>query len=509
MIRIMEQQLKSSNKRIAINTIIIYVRMILIAFIGLFTTRYVLQALGVEDYGLYNVVGGIVTMLTFISTAMITTTRRFLNMEMGKKRGGSVNKVFNVCLVLHIGFAILAYLIALTIGLWYINNVLNVSANKIGDAKFIYFISTTIAAIGIINVPYQALMTAFEKFKSIAIIDFSTTLLKIPLVVLLIFYVGNCLRFYAIGVCVISAISFICYQIYCNKYFKETVKWNFCRDINKYKEILYFNNYTSLGAFAYLARSQGAALLVNYIFGTIVNGAYAVAAQIESQIIGLVTNLGTAANPQLTQSYSSGNYKRTFEIVSKITKFSILSMIILCFSAFIEIETLLKLWLHNIPENTIAFSKAVLLSLFVRSLALGIDGLIQATGKVKWYQIIQSSLLVLGLPISFCGFRLGLPAYFIVVAFMLTDLVKIVAMFLIVCKVTSMNFAEYCKIVYIPAIKVMFPLSVYYIGYRCLVDGSLLNHLIGFIITLFVSMIVCFCLGLTNNERKKVLKKIS
>lgn len=261
----MEQQLKSSNKRIAINTIIIYVRMILIAFIGLFTTRYVLQALGVEDYGLYNVVGGIVTMLTFISTAMITTTRRFINIEMGKKSGGNVNKVFNVCLVLHIGFAILAYLIALTIGLWYINNVLNVSANKIGDAKFIYFISTTVAAIGIINVPYQALMTAFEKFKSIAIIDFSTTLLKIPLVVLLIFYVGNCLRFYAIGVCVISAISFICYQVYCNKYFKETVKWNFCRDINKYKEILYFNNYTSLGAFAYLARSQGAALLVNYI----------------------------------------------------------------------------------------------------------------------------------------------------------------------------------------------------------------------------------------------------
>lgn len=156
-------------------------------------------------------------------------------------------------------------MIALTIGLWYINNVLNVSVNKIGDAKFIYFISTTISAIGIINVPYQALMTAFEKFKSIAIIDFSTTLFKIPLVVLLIFYVGNCLRFYAIGVCVISAISFICYQIYCNKYFKETVKWNFCRDINKYKEILYFNNYTSLGAFAYLARNQGAALLVNYI----------------------------------------------------------------------------------------------------------------------------------------------------------------------------------------------------------------------------------------------------
>ena len=378
----MSIQYKKDNKRIAINTIIIYVRMVIGALIVFFTTRYVLAALGVSDYGLYNVVGGAVTMLNFISIGMHTTTRRYINVEMGKLNG-DVNKIFNVCLVLHIGFALFIYLLAITVGLWYVGNVLNVSPEKLSDARFVYIISTTVSAIGIINVPYQALLTAYERFRQIAFIDIINSLLKIPLVMALLVYTGNHLRFYAIGICLMTIFSLLLYSAYCYCRFPDTVKWQFCKNKNLYKEIMVFNNYTALGAFAFLARSQGSTMVINYFFGTLVNGAFAIALQIETQLQSYVGNLTIAATPQMTQNYSAGNFQRSFDIVCSITRFCSLIMAILSFSIFVSLEPLLSLWLKNIPPGTLVLCQVMLLSLFLRSLGSGVDGLIQATGQVK------------------------------------------------------------------------------------------------------------------------------
>ena len=493
----------SGNKKIAINTIVIYIRMILVALISFFTTRYVLAALGVSDYGLYNVVAGVVTMLNFISIAMITTTRRYVNVEMGKK-DGDVNHVFNVCLVLHIGFAVFIYMLAITLGLWYINNVLNVTADKLSDARFVYFISTTVSALGVINVPYQALMTAYERFKQIAIIDFIAACLKIPLVIALVLYTGNHLRFYAVGMCLITFCSLVAYSSYCRYQFADVVKWNFNRKSPLYKEILLFNNYTALGAFAYLARSQGSTLVINFFFGTLVNGAYAIALQIENQIQNLVGNLGTASTPQMTQSYSAGDFQRSFYLVCKITRFSALMMTILTFSLFVELEMLLGLWLKNIPDNAILFSQAMLLSLLVRSFSAGIDGLIQATGKVKWYQITQSTLLVLAIPLSIFLFTMGQPAVFIILAFILCDIIRTVAMFIIICRITDFDFKRFVATTYVPLAKVLIVLTVFYLCYKTLPLNSLYIHITGFCVTLSVSAIVCMAFGMTKHERSKI-----
>ena len=169
----------SDNKRIAVNTLIIYARMAVTTIISLIATRYVLLELGQADYGLYNVVGGIVTMLNVVSIGMYMTTQRFINVEMGKGPNGNLNKVFNVCIVLHIGFALSIFIIGLTVGLWYIYNILNVLPEKLSDAVLIYFISTTVSAIGIINIPFQGLMLAFEKFKKMAIIDLLSNFMKV------------------------------------------------------------------------------------------------------------------------------------------------------------------------------------------------------------------------------------------------------------------------------------------------------------------------------------------
>ncbi len=500
--------ISQGNKRIAINTIIIYIRMILVAIIGLFTTRYVLLALGVSDYGLFNVVGGIVTMMSFISIAMITTTRRYVNIEMGKKENSDLNKIFNVCFVLHIGFALLIYIFALSVGVWYIYNMLNISQDKTADALFVFFISTTISAIGIVNVPYQALMTAFEKFKQIAIIDFLSTCFKVPLVVMLFYYPGNRLRFYAFGICLITFISFLVYHLYCKIKFSQIIKWKYYSDKKLYKEILLFNNYTSMGAFAALGRSQGSTMIINYFFGTIVNGSYAIAAQIETQVMGLVSNLGTAANPQMTQSYSSGHFQRSFDIVCKITKFSSLIMILLTFPSFLEIETLLSIWLHNIPEGSVDFCRAILISLFVRSLVLGLDGLIQATGKVRKYQIISSTLLISCLPIAVVCFNFGLPPVSIIYVMIATDLLRAICMFFIVCEITPFDLSKYIRFVYLPILSVMVALAAYSLVYIHIPINGIIFHFGGFVFTLIFCCVICFILGMSHNEKIKTLNNI-
>lgn len=205
------------------------------------------------------------------------------------------------------------------------------------------------------NVPYQGLLSAYEKFAQIAIIDFLTALFKVPLVIGLIYYPGNSLRFYAIGMCLMSLISFLLYTYACYKQYKPVVSLKFYKGLSLYKEILVFNNYTALGAFAYIGRSQGATMLINYFFGTIVNGAFAIAYQIENYVILLVNNLSTASEPQITQSYSSGDIKRTFNLAEKISKYSIIIMLIIIFPLNIELEFLLSLWLGQIPDNSLIF----------------------------------------------------------------------------------------------------------------------------------------------------------
>ncbi len=495
------------NKRIAVNTIIVYVRMVLVALISIITTRYVLKALGVSDFGLYNVVGGIVSMMSFFSIAMMTTTRRYINIEMGKAREGNLNKVFNVSLVLHIAFALMMYIIALTIGLWYIYNYLNVEQEKLSDAVFVFFVSTTISATGIVNVPFQALMTSFERFKEMAIIDLATTFLKIPLVILLLFYVGNQLRLYALGMCTIMFISLVAYHLYCKHYFDNIIKWKFYKEKELYKEILYFNNYTAMGAFAYLGRTNGSTMVINYFFGTITNGAYAIAIQIEGQIQNLVGNLSTAANPQLTQSYGAGDYGRSFDIMYAISRFGVLFMIVLCYSIYIELETLLGIWLEDIPPGAVDFSGAMLLSLFLRSLGGSVDSLLQATGKVKWYQISQSVLLIMGVPFAFLFFVLGFPAVYIIYAFIICDILRTIVMFIIASRVSVFSIKKYVFSVLVPMLKILLLLFAYYLLYNRIHFSSVYYHVLGFLFTLLYSSSVCLVLGLTKSEKQRIYDK--
>ena len=407
--------MQTNSKRIAINTIVIYVRMIVTTLVGVFTTRIVLKSLGVSDFGLYNVVGGIIVMLNIVSIGMSTTTTRYINHEQGEVNGNT-NKIFNLCLMLHAFAGLFLLIIAETIGLLYIYYVLNVSADKLSDAVFVFQVSTITALIGVINVPYQSLLQSYERFDQVAYIDIIFAILKLLFVLLLLVGTGNPLRVYAVGMSAITFFSFVAYTGLCYKQWYDVVRLRFYKDWKKMKEIFVFNNYVVIGAASYMGRSQGSTMIVNYFFGTAVNGAMAIAYQIENYLITFVTNIGRAASPQIFQSYAT-NVENSVRLTVNVTKYSSILMLLIVFPVFVAIEWLLGLWLGDIPKGTILFCQLTLVSAFLRSLSEGLPTLIQANGNIKVFQLTGSILELMCMPIAALAFYLGAPSATILVIY--------------------------------------------------------------------------------------------
>lgn len=500
--------LSKDNHRIYRNTIIIYVRMIIVTIVGLFSSRFVLQALGASDYGLYNVVGGLIAMLNFISTAMATTTRRFINVEMGKP-DGNLNRVFNISLLLHAGFALFILLIAETVGLWYIYNMLNVAEGKFADAMFVFQISTIVACIGIINVPYQSLIEANEQFGKAAIIDILTTFVKFGLVLLLLIYSGNALRFYAISICVVTLLSFILYHGICFRQWRETIRFKWYKNSPLYKEILVFNNYTALGAAVSIGKSQGSNLLVNYFFGTVVNAAFAIAYQVESYVYMFVNKLTLAANPQVAKNYAGGSMERVNMLIEKNSKYSILIMTIFFFTFSVELNYVLELWLKDVPPGTTLLCQLTLIDALVRSFSEGTFGFIHASGKIKWFQISSSIILLFNLPIGYFLFSMGYEAYWIIVCFIATSVLYRTFSLYLMNRLLDFEVKKYVINAYLRPLLVICILSFLCVIYKRVELFYSLPNILGIITFPFLSIFLVFMMGFNGNERKIMLDMLA
>lgn len=497
------------SKKILLNTIYVYGRLIITTILSLVSTRLVLEILGVNDFGLYNVVGGIVSILNIFCTAMHTTTRRFINVEMGKN-GGCINKIFNVSLKIHILLALFFFVCAEFIGLFYINNYLEVEANKLSDAQFIFQISLFVACVGLINVPYQSLMIAKEKFLIISIIDILSkgTLLLLVYLLFNFKYEVNSLILYSISVCFVTLLSFIAYFLSCRVIFFEEIKIKKYKDRSLYKEILIFNTYIALGASSYMARTQGAVLIINKFFGTIVNGAYAIASQVESYLILFVSNLSTASSPQITNYYSSGEKDKALDLVININKLSIFLMLFVCFVIQIELPFLLKVWLGDVPEYVLLFTYLTLLSAFIRSFGEGIPPLIQASGKIKAFQISGIIFTLIDLPISVLLFCLGYPSQYIIIVFCISSILSRVVSIYLMYKILHFNIKYFIKTSYLPILKVIPSLLLYIVIYKSINIDTGVEHLFGLFITVVFTFIVIFFVGLTKEERYSIFNFI-
>ena len=493
----------NKNRLIYKNTIIIYIRMLFVTFVGLFSSRFILQALGASDYGLFNVVGGMIALFNILASAMSTTSRRYINIEMGNPNG-NLNRIFNICLLLHIGFALLLLLVAETIGIWYINNILNVAEGKLGDAMFVFQISTIVACLGIINIPYQSLIEANEQFGKSAAIDMVTTTIRLGLVIALLYYPGNALRFFSIITCVLSLTSFSLYHIICYRSWPSVIKHRFYRDASKYKEMLVFNNYIALGAAASLGKTQGSNMIVNFFFGTVVNAAFAVAYQVENYVYMFVNKLTQASNPQVTINYSRENMSRVYELVERNSRICILIMTLFFFPFIAEVDTILALWLKVVPEGTELLCTLTLIQGLVTSFSEGTNGYIQASGRIKWFFITNSTLTILNLPLGYLLFKLGFEAYWIVVCFILTSLLTRINSLWLMQKLLKFDVWHYIRNAYLPPLSVIIIMTILIVAYRQLELSTLASHLIGLLIIVLITAFLVFGMGLTVSERRSL-----
>lgn len=495
-----------NNKKIVLNTSVMYVRLIVTTIIGLLTSRYVLLALGASDFGLYAVVGGLISLLNVLCSAMDTTTRRFINVEMGKP-DGNLNRIFNISRLLHIGFALFIFVIAETVGLFYIYNYLNVAPEKFDDAVFVFHVSTIAVAFGIVNVPYQALMEAYEKFNQIAFVDVLRSIVKFFFVYYLMFMGGDIIRVYAVGMALLTLLLLFFYNIACFCQWRDNIRYKFYKVSGTYREILVFNNYVAMGATAYIARTQASTMLVNYFFGTLVNAAFAIGYTIESYCMTFISSIETAASPQITKSYFS-NYERSLQLIETINRYSVYMLLLVLVPISAELEFVLRLWLKEVPEGTALICHLTMVSALTRVMFGSVNAIFQASGKNKWFQIVGSVIQLMCIPIGFILYKIGFPSITIIVLFIVGTLVDRCAIFYFLHRILNFNVVRYVRNVLVSIAPVVLCGGIIIIVYRQIGIENPLWRILGMLLSFSCVFLLIYVLGLNSIEKNAFRAKM-
>lgn len=493
----------SNNKRIAVNTVILYAKLIINIVVSFVAARLVLNALGASDYGLYNVVGGIVAMLNTIGTSMVATSYRYMAVELGKKEEGNPNKVYNTVFIIHLFLALLLLVLGETIGVYYINHYLNVDPNKIPDALFVLHLSLLTTAFAVITVPTNGLIIAREEFLFTSIVETISALLKIGFVIALIHMEGNKLRLYAIFLAICQFIIPLCYQIYCRLTDREIIRWKVNKNWQDYKDVFSFAIWILFGAMAVVGKNQGAALIINSFFGTVLNAAFGLANQVSYAFGQFTSNLRQAFIPQIMKNQNS-NEERSINLVYAISRYSYLTMNIFAIPLLLCMRGVLELWLGTPPEYTEVFVDFMLISGMISNLGAGFDASIQATGKVRKNQIGYSIINLMLLPIIFVLFKVGFPPYINVVVMVFLSIITLIFQIWIMTGLTSFDVKTYIQLTIIPSLNstavAFIPLYILHL----IIPESTIWVLVFLVIAVIWTVFSLYIYGISRSEKQMV-----
>lgn len=491
----------NANKLVAKNTLMLYFRMLLSMIVTLYTSRIVLNSLGVQDFGIYNVVGGVVIMIGFLNNALTVSTQRFLTIELGKSDFLQLKKVFNLSITIHFLIAIVILLLAETAGVWFLNSYLTIPANRLVAANWVYQFSILSFLISVISVPYNAAIIANERMNLFAVVGVLEVLLKLAIVYLLLFFNADKLILYAFLIFVVAVIVRIIYGYYCNKYFEECRRLKFFWDKELIKSMGLFASWNLLGVSAGIGYNQGVNILLNMFFGPVVNAARGIAFQVLGAVSNFVNNFQVAVDPAITKNYAQGNHSSTINLVSGASKFSFYLLLLLCMPLLIETRTILLFWLKIVPEYTVVFTRLILIDVLVCSLSGSLQILAQATGNIKWYQIIVSGILLLNLPTSYIALKLGYKAestFFVSIFYSCLALIMRISILRKIVDFPAKDF--FMKVIVRVCIVIILAVPAPLLVYNKMPD-SLIRFFVVLalsIISVFFAIIIC---GLTMTER--------
>lgn len=491
------------NKRIVKNTIALYFRMILIMLVTLFTARIVLNSLGVEDYGIYNVVGGVVLMLSFLNTAMAISTQRFLNFEMGKKNFDRLRKVFSMSLNIHIIIGVVIFILLEIFGIWFLETKLNIPASRLEAAKIAFHFSCLSLFFTIITVPYYAAIIANEKMEIYAYIGIIEVILKLVVAYLIMIIDADKLILYAILLFVVTVLTRLIYLLYSLLKFKES-HYFFFWEKKMFVSIFSFASWTIFGSLATLMKNQGVNIVLNIFFGPVVNAARAVSSQVDNALSSFVTNFHAAIKPQIIKSYAAEDTSYLLKLIFSGAKYSYFLLLCLSLPVLLETEQILKLWLKIVPDFSVIFVKLTIITALVDTLSVTLMSSIQATGKIKLYQIIIGILMLAILPFSYLFFKFGYPPETSYVIALIIFVFIVLARIFIVKRQINFSGFDYFKNVIWKAliVTVISTLPALFIIY--FYDASISRLFTTLFVSFFSVLITIYFLGIDKEERMKL-----
>lgn len=434
----------NDNKTIAINTVVLIIKLVITIVCGFIISRLILQSLGADNYGLYNVVGGIVGMISLVSTSMVATTYRYIAVERGKGDSGNPQRVYSTLILIHVALALLLIVIGEPLGAYYIYNYLSVTSASLDDAHFVFIFSLIATFFTVIAVPSNGLLIAEEKFLAMSVIDIVRTLLNVAMAFFLLEYAGNRLCLYSILMAVLTICNRIAYQSYCKYKYPQIVKFKLNKNLKDYKEIISFTGWTLIGASAVVGRTQGVAMVINLFFRNSINAAFGVASQLEHAAMQFTNTLRQSVTPQIMKN-QGGNASRSLNLVYAISRYTYLIMLIISVPLLLCMDTVLALWLgaDHVPPLSSVFASLLLISGMVGNLKSGFDASIQATGKIKNNQIGYTIINLSIIPIVYLLYAIGLPAYMNAFVAIILNVATIIFQAFIMRELTTFTFRDY------------------------------------------------------------------
>lgn len=495
----------TQKKRLAKNTLILYLRTIVTLAISLYTSRVVLQVLGINDYGIYNIVGGFVSLFAVVSQTMVASTQRFLTYELGKSANNHSREVFSAAMTIHIVLGLILILLFETLGLWFLNNKLNIETNRMVATNFIYQFSVITFVVQLIRSPFEASVIAHERMSTFAYVNIAEAVFKLLVLFLIPLITIDRLVQYGMYLLFLSLFVFVFYTTYCKIKFEEIVFVQ-VKDKNYYRQMVSFAGYNFFGSCSAIMANQGVNVILNMFFGVTVNAARGIALQVGNAISKFVGDFTTAIKPQITKSYAKGDLSYTISLVNRGSKFSFFLYLLFSLPIAIDTPLILKMWLENVPDYAILFVRWTLLISLLNTFANPLTTFAFATGDIKRLSIWIGCIRLTVLPVAYMLFSLGYPPAYAYIVCFLSDFVLLFVRLFIVCSVTKISALSYVKEVLSRAFLVLL-LSVFSSMFlHGLYNVAGVNSLFVFVVvSSIITTFIIAVVGLDTRERLFVI----
>ena len=503
-----KRNILEDNKRIAKNTLLLYIRLVFVLLISLYTSRVVLQTLGIVDYGIYNVVAGFVSMFAFLNTSLTNSVQRFYNFEKGKNGLDGIQKVFISTHYIQMILGIFVLLLTETIGLWYISNKMVYPHERTIAVHIVYQASVAALLFVVIQIPYSAAIIAHERINIYAIVGVLDVILKL-IAALLVPYIGyDHLGIYGVFIGGVALVDYLFYFVYSRRHFPYLrIKKVFYKET--FIEMIKFSGWTAFNTLSQVVRHQGINLLVNLFFGPIVNAAHGIAYRVKGALLGFVMNITTAAQPQVVESYAVGNIARTQQLMYTVSKFIFLSLYIVALPIMIETDYVLHLWLgKDVPQYTVIFTVLVLVSTMIDILNTPITMVVSATGNIGLYNFWSSILGIVVLPIAYICLKNGFNPVSVYVVSLLSSIVMQLTCMIIMKKVTKFQILNYVRRVLMPIITVVISTVFIPLFIEKHLEEGLIRFVAVTISSFAVVLLSSLLIGLNPRERYFVFTSI-